>query len=119
MYTVGSKSESPVGHSYPVEIVVDGAAGRALKVGMFVRAEITVQTIPHALTIAKEQLAADAAMPSVYVVENNVAHLRPVKLGIHSADRYQIVNGVREGEQLISFGLKKIKDGAQVSISAK
>ena len=119
VYTVGSKSESPIGHSYPVEIVVAGVTGRALKAGMFVRVEITVQSIQHALTIAKEQLAADAATPSVYVVENTIAHLRPVKLGIHSVDRYQIVSGVKEGDLIISFGLKKIKDGSRVSLSAK
>ncbi|MCX6137547.1 MAG: efflux RND transporter periplasmic adaptor subunit [Ignavibacteriales bacterium] len=119
VYTVGTKSETQTGHSYPVEVAIDGTEGRSLKAGMFVRSVITVQTIQHALSISKEQLVPDAESPSVYVVENGIVHLRSVTLGIRSTDRYQIIGGVQRGEQLISFGLKNVKDGTRVAVSAK
>ncbi len=111
---VGSKTESPTGHTYPVEIVVRNTPSHDLKVGMFARVEIATSTVKNALTIPVETLLSGEANPQVFVVENSVAHLRRIKLGIRTADRYQVTEGLKEGEMIVSFGQKDLKDGAAV-----
>jgi membrane fusion protein (multidrug efflux system) len=114
VYTTGGKTETPTGHSYPVEIVVEYKNNDVLKVGMFARVEIELNFVKIALTISKESLASDDPHAAVFVVENNVAHLRPIKVGLRSNDRLQVVEGLREGDLVVSFGQKNLKDGSPV-----
>ncbi|MFN0156883.1 MAG: efflux RND transporter periplasmic adaptor subunit [Bacteroidota bacterium] len=114
VYTIGRKAESEVGHTYPVEVVVENKNTDLLKVGMFVRVEIKTASVANALLISKESLVNEDTQPAVYVVQNNIARLRPVKTGIRSGSSLQIVDGVKEGELVISFGQKKLKDGSPV-----
>lgn len=114
VYSVGSKSDMPSQHTYPVEIIVANRGARSLKVGMFVRVDIRVNNAERALTISKESVLNEDASPSVFVVDEKVARLRPVKLGIRAGDRYQVLDGLHEGDLVISFGQKGVKDGSPV-----
>ncbi len=114
VYSVGEKSESPTGHSYPVEVIVENKNTSVLKVGMFARVDIHTKHIADAITISKESLVSDEANPQIFVVENNIARLRTVKLGIRSGSVYQVVDGVKKGELVVSFGQKELKDGTAV-----
>ena len=119
VYTIGAKAESPNGHSYPVEVVVENKNTDALKVGMFARIEIQTNSVKNALAISKESLASDDANPAVFVVEKNIARLRPIKIGLRSNDTLQVVEGLREGELIVSFGQKNLKDGSIVQYRSK
>lgn len=44
-----------------------------------------------------------------------VAKMRPVKLGAVTGNNYVVLEGLKEGEQLIAAGVQKIGDGAPVS----
>ena len=116
VWTIGSKTESMTGHSYPVEVVVDNNNINALKVGMFARVAIRVNQVDQAMTISKESLVSDEQTPAVFVVVNNVAQLRPVTLGVRSGDLYQVVEGLQDGDRVVSFGQKGLKDGAPVTV---
>ncbi|MGA9119460.1 MAG: efflux RND transporter periplasmic adaptor subunit [Bacteroidota bacterium] len=113
---VGSKTESSTGHTYPVEVVVKNTKTHDLKVGMFARVEIATRTVKKAVTIPRESLVGDESNPKVFVVENAVAHLRPIKLGIRSADKYQVAEGLNEGEIIVSFGQRDLKDSTAVVV---
>lgn len=114
VYTIGSKAETPNGHTYPVEVVVQNKDVTLLKVGMFARVDIQSGSANDALAIAKESIVNEETNPAVFVVENNIARLRPVKLGIRAGDRYQVLEGLRAGDLVISFGQKSLKDGSTV-----
>lgn len=112
--TVGAKSESPNGHTYPVEVVVQNRGKNLLKVGMFARVEIQARMARGVLTIAKESLVEDGATPFVFVAKDGIARLRPITLGIRGGNLLQVVDGLTQGELVISFGQKALKDGAPV-----
>jgi membrane fusion protein (multidrug efflux system) len=114
VYTVGSKTETSTGHSYPVEVIVQGKDVAQLKVGMFARTEIHARSAKGAVSIARESIVNSDSDPAVFVVEKGIARLRPVTLGIRAGDRYQIVNGLQAGELVVSFGQKSLKDGTAV-----
>jgi HlyD family secretion protein len=114
VYSVGSKSDMPSQHTYPVEVIVANRGPQTLKVGMFVRVDLRVNNAERALTISKESLLNEDASPSVFVVDEKIARLRPVKLGVRAGDRYQVLDGLHEGDLVISFGQKGVKDGSPV-----
>jgi membrane fusion protein, multidrug efflux system len=114
VYTIGSKAETPNGHSYPVEVVVQNKDIALLKVGMFARVDIQSGSANDALAISKESIINEETNPAVFVVENNIARLRPIKLGIRAGDRCQVLEGLRAGDLVISFGQKSLKDGSVV-----
>jgi len=114
VYTIGSKTESVNGHSYPVEVIVDNRKASVLKAGMFARVTIETRMVRDAATISKESIFGEESAPQVYVVENNVAKLRTIKTGIRSGDKVEVTSGLKKGELVISFGQKKLKDGIPV-----
>jgi len=112
--TVGAKSESPTGHTYPVEVVVQNKGGDLLKAGMFARVEIQARMAKGVLTIAKESLVEDGARAAVFVAKDGFARLRPITVGIRGNTVLQVVDGLVQGDLVISFGQKSLKDGAPV-----
>jgi multidrug efflux system membrane fusion protein len=52
----------------------------------------------------------------VYVVQENKATLRTVKLGVTEGDRVAVVDGVRAGEQVVLEGLDRLREGRDVTI---
>jgi RND family efflux transporter MFP subunit len=114
VYTIGAKSESPNGHTYPVEVLVRNRDAYALKAGMYARVDILVTIARNALSIAKGSIDETGGKPGVFVVESGVARFRHITLGIRGAEQYQVLEGLRVGDLIISFGQKGVKDGAAV-----
>jgi membrane fusion protein (multidrug efflux system) len=85
-----------------------------LKVGMFARVEIHARTAAGAIAVPKEAIVNEQTQPAVFVVEGGVAHLRPVVLGLRAGDRYQILDGIRSGDMVVSFGQKALREGSAV-----
>ncbi len=112
--SVGSKTESPTGHTYPVEILISRKPEDALKVGMFAKVAIHARSSSDGVVVSKESLTGDAARPAVFVAEKGLARLRNVRVGIRSASECQIVEGLAPGELVISFGHTALKDGSAV-----
>jgi len=56
----------------------------------------------------------------VYVIdEGNVAHLRPVRRGLATADQVLIAEGLSGGERVVSEGGDRVKDGGQVQLAGE
>lgn len=94
--------------------------GRALRLGMFLLAQIPLETHAAALVVPREAIYRDqAGQPHVYRVENGVAKVIPVKVGIEMEDLVEIVSGVREGERIVVTGGYGLPDGTAVRIQGR
>jgi membrane fusion protein, multidrug efflux system len=114
VYSVGSKSETPSGHTYPVEIIVKNTVRDPLRVGMFARVTIVCDAARGTLAIGKDWLVGGDAQARVWVVDDSTAHQRKIVVGLKGTEMYQVVEGLKEGELVVSFGPKDLKDGARV-----
>jgi HlyD family secretion protein len=76
---------------------------------------------------ASDTIAADTAstddkpreIEGVFVVEDGVAHFRPVRVGIAGQSHFVVLSGLKQGEQVVSGPFKTIadlKDGQAVKI---
>jgi RND family efflux transporter MFP subunit len=53
-----------------------------------------------------------------YVVVNNVAHARPIELGMHTPEGgVEITRGLNPGDQLVVRGIEPLSDGAPVKVT--
>jgi RND family efflux transporter MFP subunit len=81
-----------------------------LRVGMSVEANIISREKPDVVLVPANALVNN----NVLVVENDHAHRRKVTVGIRGAGFVEAVEGVREGEVVVSPATANIKDGARV-----
>ncbi len=101
--------------SMPIEITIDNK-GHFLRSGMFARVSLIIDKEKAAPLILKESIMSKGEDTYVYIVENNKAVLRKVKLGIRQNEYFQAKEGVREGDLVVIIGQQRLKDGASVKV---
>ncbi|OGW72047.1 MAG: hypothetical protein A2047_03490 [Omnitrophica bacterium GWA2_41_15] len=101
--------------SMPIEITIDNK-GHFLKSGMFARVSLIIDKEKAAPLILKESIMGKGEDTYVYIVENNKAVLRKVKLGIRQNEYFQAKEGVREGYLVVIMGQQRLRDGVSVKV---
>jgi HlyD family secretion protein len=90
--------------------------GRMLKPGMFAKIEVALSTKAGVVTIPKVAVIDEGKEQAVFVVENNQALRKPVVIGVEQGDRVEVVEGIREGEQVVVKGQGSLKDRSPVRV---
>ena len=90
----------------------------ALFPNQFVNVRLLLRTVAGALTIPVSALRHGTSGDYVFVVDRTtrVASLRPVTVGQATSDRVEITKGLTLGEQVITEGADRVKDGAKVTL---
>ncbi|QZY54489.1 efflux RND transporter periplasmic adaptor subunit [Crassaminicella profunda] len=101
--------------TYPVKILINNEK-RKLKSGMFATAKIILDQHKDALAVPKKAVIKEKEKYYVFVDENKKAVKREVKIGFSSDDAYEILEGVKKGEQIIVVGHENLEDGSVVEI---
>jgi membrane fusion protein (multidrug efflux system) len=83
--------------------------------GMSANVSAVLSERPNALTIPNEAVFANGDQSFVFVVnkDSSVA-VRPVTLGLQTAQIVEVVNGLTNGMQVVKAGHQKLFDGAKV-----
>lgn len=102
-----------------MKAMVGNASGR-LKAGMFGNLDLILNVKDSALVIPETAVSYRGDLASVYVIsEDKEAALVTVYPGIRLAGRVEIVEGLSEGDLVVTEGTQKIGPGSTVSISPK
>ena len=97
-----------------VEALVNNA-GRRLLPGQYVTMQFAIGQREHALIAPASAIVRMGGKTTVWVVTGGRAESRPVVIGLQSADRVEIVDGLAGGESLIARGQEGLYAGAKVS----
>ena len=104
-------------HTFNAEVIVQNA-DRALRPGMFARVTVNFGTNHHIVLpdrcIVKQE---GTGQKFVYLLRNDdtVSYV-PVTLGRHMGAEYEVVDGVSEGDTVVSKGQTVLKDGVKVVV---
>lgn len=91
--------------------------GGLLHWGMFLMAQIPIETHANALVIPRAALYRDEkGQPQVYKVEGENATAAEVKVGLETKDTVELLSGVAEGDTLILTGGYGLGDKSKVKI---
>ncbi|WP_081561910.1 efflux RND transporter periplasmic adaptor subunit [Clostridium formicaceticum] len=110
---------SPVADSstftYPVSIEIENKDGN-IKAGMFAEAVIAIEESEDVVILPRKHLKIDKGQYFAYIVEENIARIVPVTIGIDNGEYVEIKEGLKEGQQLIIKGKEYIVDNEEVGI---
>ncbi|UHG92014.1 efflux RND transporter periplasmic adaptor subunit [Spirosoma oryzicola] len=102
-------------HNYPVEITIANANG--LKAGTFVNVDFSQKSNQKTLQIPRLALVESVKNPYVYVVDNNVAKQRMIKIGRDFGDSIEVLSGLSAGDVVVTTGQLNLTDGKPVQIT--
>ncbi len=116
----------------------NGSAAQGVRVSIRVKSDIKIKigipsyawikshrkglTIPKFSVIqpSKEKSPAGMTTPvgqaAVFVVEDLRAHLRPIRTGVTRKNKVEVLEGLTEGEEVVSVGLLDIRDNDRVQL---
>ena len=91
-----------------------------LKPGTSVHLSLTAQTVKDALVVPASSIltAQDGSNTVMLAGADGMAHQQPVKVGIRNGDDVQIVEGVKEGDKVVSAGAYGLPDKTKIKIEA-
>ncbi len=112
--TISAKADES--HTYPVEIILANNKTHPLKAGMFGRVAFTSIGNRDMLAIPRQALVGSLKNPQVFVVENNVARLRPIVVGDEAGTNLAVVGGLQVGEMVVVNGQNNLKDSVTVDV---
>lgn len=110
-----SKTTDNFARLYNLQIVVANPDHIVLP-DMFARVSIVKKEVPEGLAVPLYAIVKKNEMEAVYVVADNMAQVRPVKLGIQDGWRMQVSKGVSAGDQVIVVGQRLVDDGDPVKV---
>lgn len=113
------------GHISRINPVVDASSGTVkvtaqmdaqseLKPGMFGRVEILYDKHEHAILVDKDAVLTEDAQQSVFVVEGDKARRRLIQTGYSDDNHYEVTEGLKPGESVVTTGQSNLKDDAKV-----
>lgn len=84
--------------------------------GQLCNVRVTLRTDPDTISIPREATQSGQTGTFVYVIENGIAHIRPVKIGRFQDGRDIVVDGLKGGETIVTDGALQLVEGSQVVI---
>lgn len=106
----------PTTRTFPVEIKIMNADER-VRPGMFARATMNFGTRNHVVApdqaIVKQSGSGDRY---IYVYKNGKVSYQKVELGRRMGNKYEIVSGVENGDQVVTTGQNRLTNGMEVEI---
>jgi len=107
----------PDTRTFPVEIRIANKDER-VRPGMFARVTLNFGSLSHVVApdqaIVKQSGSGDRY---IYVYRNGVVSYNKVELGRRMADRYEILSGVNDGDQVVVAGINRLANGMAVEVS--
>ncbi|KAK3582503.1 hypothetical protein CHS0354_024051 [Potamilus streckersoni] len=115
--SIGSKAD--VTHSYPVEVEFSNKIEKSLRAGMFVRGVFSVNQTLSRILIPASAIFGEISSPFVFVYDRGVARMRNIKKGDPIGNKMEVLEGLLDGEELITTGLVYLKDGDKYELLPK
>jgi len=103
------------GRTFPVRIEIPNPKG-IIKAGMLGRATLAVGKPHKAILIPKDALVLGGAGKSVYVINDQTAHLVQVKTGPAHGSLIEVKGNLKAGQQVAVRGNERLRPGQRVKV---
>jgi len=89
---------------------------RKLKPGMFTRVKIIYDTHENTLLVSKNAILSEDTETWVFVVNDDTATKKEVKIGYSNSTHVEILSGLNVGDIIVTTGLSSLKDGSKIKV---
>jgi membrane fusion protein (multidrug efflux system) len=87
-----------------------------LKSGMFGRLSVVFDQRAEVLTVPREAVMEDGDQPALFAIRDGKAVRQSIRAGARSGGLVEILEGVADGEQVVTVGASTLRDGAKVQV---
>jgi RND family efflux transporter MFP subunit len=101
--------------AFTAEISIDNA-DLQLRPGMFIQSHIIVERHENAIVVEPRIVITRNNRPVVFVVEDDKAVEREVRVGSEMRDGVELLNGINKDDEIITDGFETLRDGTPVRI---
>lgn len=106
---------NPESGTFKVTVAVRDAS-RQLKPGMFGRVRIVYDTRKNALMIPKAAVMTEDGANSVYVLNDKLVFRRTVETGYVNGANIEVLEGLTDGDSVVTIGHSSLQDSALVQV---
>lgn len=100
--------------NFPVEVELSNNTDGKLKAGMYGTAVFDFPDQAAAITVPRSAFVGSISSNKVFVLEGDKAKERQVIAGRNLGDRVEVIEGLKEGELVITSGQVNLVDGTEV-----
>jgi RND family efflux transporter MFP subunit len=100
-------------HNYQVEVLIENTVSQ-LKAGTYVKVEFAFEKSESSLQVPKKALVEGIKNPYVYVISGNRASQRRLVLGKETGENIEVLEGLKEGEEIVLDGLINLIEGSVI-----
>lgn len=112
---IASKADESL--NFPVEIEITNNSNNDLKAGMYGTANFaSKQQKQNLMVVPRNAFVGSVSSNEIFVAENGKAKLKKVTAGRILGDQVEIINGLSDGEKVITTGQINLQDGNTVEI---
>ncbi len=102
-------------HTFSTEISVDNPEG--LLAGVFATVVLNAEPRENVLTIPPHAIVMRDDQKTVYVVDaDGTVKRRVLSVGYFNEDIVEIVDGVKDGERIVTGGQNKLREGSKIKV---
>lgn len=105
----------PTSGTFKVTVVIDGKNTK-LKPGMFGRIRIMYDTRTNTRLIPKAAVITEDSEQAVYVIRDSLAYKKVVLTGYVNGTNIEIIEGLDDGEMVVTTGQGSLTDSAKVNV---
>ena len=113
--SISSKADYSL--QYEIGIDIHENPGDMLKAGVVVTVIFHFADTLPGVVIPRDALVGSIKDPAIFIVENETAVLRPVRLSVITEDQAKVTEGLTDGELVVTQGQFNLKDGTKVKIT--
>jgi len=89
--------------------------GYRLKPGMYARVRLTAERKPDALTVPRNAVVDSEGRRGVFLPDGQTAKFQPVRTGLQDNTSVEILEGLTEGQRVITTGALALRDGDRIT----
>ena len=103
--------------NFPLDIEITNNPKNGLKAGMYGTAQFESPRSQPIIVVSRSAFVGGVSSNQVFVAENNgTAQMRKVTAGRIAGDKVEALNGLEEGDRVITSGQVNLADGAKISV---
>ncbi len=112
-----SKSAEIQSRSFDLKAIFTNTPDLWFKPGMFCRVDVVLQRHLNVISVPNISLINAQNSTALYIINGGKAVLRTVKTGLNDGNFTEILEGLKEGETVVTLGMNNLKQGSFVHIT--
>jgi RND family efflux transporter MFP subunit len=107
----------PATRTAPIEVEIPNESYK-LKPGMYARVAVTTDERKDTLVVPTNAVVDYSGRRGVFVASaDSIVTFRPVRVGIEESEQIEILDGVAEGDRVVTIGAAALRDGDRVIVA--